>query len=114
MDESEQRNRAMIAQQLGRPVAPGAVTIGDVIAMTRSGVREDLIINQIRGHGMAAPLTTNDLINLPGQGVSQQVIATMQACPPQVVVRPAPVIYEDPYYGPDVYIEPRYHRHYWW
>ncbi len=103
MDQSDARNRAM-AQQAGRPV-----NVGDVIAMTHQGVREDLIINQIRAHGMAAPLTTDDLINLPREGVSPQVIAAMQAAPP-----PPPVIYGDPYYGPGVYIEPRYHHHYWW
>jgi hypothetical protein len=115
IDESEARNRAIIAQQLGRQVAPGAVTIGEVIAMTRANVREDLMINHIRAHGMAAPLTTNDLINLPGQGVSPQIIAAMQAAPPPppVVVQPGPVIYEEPYYGPRVYIGPRYHHHCW-
>ena len=32
------------------------VTPGDVIQMTRAGVNEELIINNIRAHGMAAPL----------------------------------------------------------
>jgi hypothetical protein len=116
MDESEARNRAVIAQQLGRQVGPGAVSVGEVIAMTHANVREDLMINHIRAHGMAAPLTTDDLINLPRQGVGPQVIAAMQASPPPppVVVQPAPVIYEDPYCGPRVYIGPRYHHHYWW
>ncbi|MEN6450519.1 MAG: glycine zipper domain-containing protein [Thermoguttaceae bacterium] len=110
MDESEARNRA-IAQQLGRPVTPGAVTIGEVIAMSRANVREDLIINHVRAHGIAAPLTTDDLINLPRQGVSSQVIAVMQATP--VAVPPPPVIYADPYYGPAVYIGPGCHHHGW-
>ncbi|MEN6457475.1 MAG: glycine zipper domain-containing protein [Thermoguttaceae bacterium] len=104
MDESEARNQA-IAQQLGRPVAPGAVTVSDVVAMTRAGVREDLMIHHIRDHRMAAPLTTEDLINLPQQGVSSQVIAAMQASPPRpVVVEPAPGYYPEPYYGPGIYI----------
>ena len=57
-DEIEAKNRAMIAQQLGRQVAAGAVRVNDVIAMTRAGVNEELIINHIRAHGMIAPLQT--------------------------------------------------------
>ena len=68
---------------------------------------------------MAAPLTTDDLINLPQQGISSRVIQAMQESPPRqqpVVVQqaPPPVIVEEypGYYGPRVYVGPRYH-HYW-
>ena len=112
IDEDEAR----IAQQLGRRVDPGAVTISDVIAMKRANVPDELVINHIHAHGMVAPLQTNDLINLPQQGVSSQVIAAMQESPPrQVVVQPQPVIVEEyppPCYGPRIYIGPRCH-HYW-
>ena len=122
MDQDEARNRAMIAQQLGRQVDPGAVTVNDVLAMTRARVNEDLVINHIQAHGMAAPLQTNDLIALPQQGVSERVIAAMQAAPPPpppqtVVVQPAPppvIIEERPdYYGARVYVGPRYYHHGW-
>ena len=122
MDDVEAKNRAMIAQQLGRPVDPSAVTINDVLAMTRAHVNDDLIINHINAHGMAAPLQTNDLINLPQQGVSSRVIAAMQAAPPPqpqtVIVQPAPpprvIVEERPYYyGPRVYVGPGYHHHGW-
>ena len=69
-DETEARNRALIAQQLGRQVSAGAVTPGDVIAMTRAGVNEELILNHIRSHGMAVPLQPQDLITLQQQGIS--------------------------------------------
>ena len=118
-DETDKRNRELIAQQLGRQVSPGAVTPNDVIAMTRAGVNEELILNHIRAHGMAAPLQPQDLIALQQQGISSRVIATMQACPPQVpqpqaviVGQPAPppvVVGVDPYWGPRYY--PR--RCYW-
>ncbi len=114
MDQEEARNRALIAQQLGRPLDPGAVTIADVIAMKRAGVADNLVINQIHAHGMAAPLQTNDLINLPQQGISSPVIQAMQESPPRLV-QPQPVIVEEyppPCYGPRIYIGPRYH-HYW-
>jgi hypothetical protein len=116
MDQEEARNRAIIAQQLGRPIDPGAVTIADVVAMKRANINDDLVINHIHAHGMAAPLQTNDIINLPQQGVSNRVIAAMQESPPRVV-QPQPVIVEEyppPYYGPRVYIGPGYHRPHCW
>src|SRR5262245_6253058 len=36
MDDMAARNRAEIAARMGQPVPPGAVTINDAIAMTRS------------------------------------------------------------------------------
>jgi hypothetical protein len=117
MDEAEARNRALIAQQLGRQVDPGAVSIDDVLAMKRANVNEDLMINHIHAHGMVAPLQTNDLINLPQQGISTRVIQAMQESPPRppVVVQEAPPVivreYPPPYYGPRVYIGPGCHHH---
>src|SRR6185295_7064862 len=40
LDDIEARNRAEIEARLGRQVAAGAVTIADVIAMTRAGVAD--------------------------------------------------------------------------
>ncbi len=113
MDQDEARNRALIAQQLGRQVDPGAVSISDVIAMKRANVPDELVINHIHAHGMAAPLQTNDLINLPQQGVSSQVIAAMQESPPargSAAARDRRGI-SPPCYGPRIYIGPRYHHH---
>ncbi len=117
MDADEARNRALIAQQMGRQLRAGAVTIDDVVAMTRANVNQDLIITQIRAHGMAYALRSSDLIYLQQQGVNPQVIATMQACPPMqpqavVVEQPAPppVVVEG-YYGP--YYHPWHHGYYW-
>lgn len=118
-DEIEAKNRAMIAQQMGRQVSAGAVTPNDVISMTRAGVNEELIVNHIRAHGMAAPLQTADLIGLQQQGITPRVVATMQACPPQPPPQPQAVYVEQPA-PPPVVLEygwgPRYypHRHYYW
>src|SRR5208337_5028001 len=71
MDQTEARNRAMIEARPGRPV-PGAVTVPDVVTMTRSGVDEGLIINHIHSHGLAAPLQASDVISLQQQGVSRE------------------------------------------
>lgn len=123
IDEAEAKNRALIAQQLGRQVDPNAVTVADVIAMTRASVNQDLVINHIHAHGMAAPLQTSDLINLPQQGVSSRVIQAMQESPPKavqpVVIQQQPVIVEEypRYYSPGVYIGPGPgpgpYRHHW-
>ena len=116
-DEIDAKNRAMIAQQLGRQVSAGAVTPNEVIAMTRAGVNEELVVNHIRTHGTAAPMQTNDLITLQQQGVSPRVIATMQACPPQP---PPQAVYVEQPAPPPVVLEygwgPRYypyHRGCW-
>lgn len=113
LDDMEARNRAMIASQLGREVAPGAVTTQDVIAMSQAGINQELIINHIRGNGLAAPLQTSDLIFLQEQGVSTPVIAAMQTLPPPapVVVTDAavqPVIYEEHYFAAPYPLPPRH------
>ena len=106
LDEIEAQNRAMIAQQLGREVAAGAVTLNDVVTMTEAGVDDELIVNHVRVHGVATPLQSADLIFLQQQGVSTRVIKAMQEPPRRpaqpVVVReaaPPPVIVHEYYYG---------------
>jgi hypothetical protein len=90
MDQIEARNRAQIAAQMGRPLPPGGATVNDVVAMTQSGVNEELIVNQIRAGGVAHPLQPSEIIALQQQGVSNRVIATMQTTPPPMP-RPVPV-----------------------
>ena len=115
LDEQDAKNRAMIAQRLGRQVSANPVTVNDVINMTRAGVDEELIANHVRTHGVVAPLQTQDIIVLQQQGVSKRVIATMQEPPvvqpqPMVIQQgpPQPVIIEEyPYWGPPCY----YHRY---
>jgi hypothetical protein len=114
MDEIEARNRAAIEAQLGRQVAPGAVTVDEVIAMTKAGVHEDLITGHVRAHGVAAPLTAQDLIVLQNSGVPVPVIQAMQNPPQPVAQQPlsgpplmaAPVVYGPPVYPYPVYYPP--------
>jgi hypothetical protein len=104
LDEIEARNRAEIEARLGRPVA-GAVTINDVLAMTRAGVSEEVIVTHVQNHGVAAPLQAGDLIMLQQQHVSPRVVQAMQAPPPAPVAYgpPGPVIVQDPYLVPPPY-----------
>ncbi|QGJ69076.1 Hypothetical protein PBC10988_7420 [Planctomycetales bacterium 10988] len=116
MDEMEARNRAAIEAQLGQQIPVGRVTVQDVVSLSNSRIADELIINHIRGNGMVAPLTTNDLVYLNNAGVSPNVIAVMQEPPPApprqpviveerpvVVHQPAPVVVHE-YWGP-----PRHH-----
>jgi hypothetical protein len=106
LDEIEAQNRAEIAARLGRPAPTGSVTINDVVAMTKSGVPEDVILTHIRNHGPAAAPQAGDLIVLQQQGVSPRVVQALQAPPPQAAVA-APVVMAEPYpYPPPYYYAP--------
>ncbi len=60
------------------PTFGAAVTVSNVIAMTRAKVANELIISQFRNHGLAAPLRPADVITLSQSGVSTEVIAALQ------------------------------------
>ncbi len=118
LDQIEAENRAAIAQQWGREVDAGAVTLVNVIEMTRAGVSDELIVNHVDIHGVASPLQSSDLIYLKQEGVSDRVIRAMQTPPKrqpqQVVVRqaaPPPVIVQEHHYC-DPFWGPRYSHHY--
>jgi hypothetical protein len=104
MDESEARNRAYIEERLGRALPSGGVTTQDVIAMTRSGVDPELIVNHVRANGTAQQLSANDLIVLQQEGIDKRVIGALQTTPrPQPPAGiAAPVAYgpQPVYYGP--------------
>ena len=107
LDDIDAKNQAEIAARLGRP-APGAVTIPDVINMTRAGVSEDVIVNHIHNHGLVAPLRADDLITLQQQGVSSRVVQAMQAPPPAAVGAAQPVLVPAPYPPPGYWGPPPY------
>src|SRR5579885_3517570 len=100
LDDIDAKNRAQIAAHTGRNLPPGGVQVPDVLAMTRSGVDEELVVNHIRANGMAQPLQAGDLIALQQQGVSKNIITAMQTTPPRgaavaqpMMVSPQPVYY---------------------
>jgi hypothetical protein len=105
LDDIEARNRAAIAAQMGRPVAAGAATPAEVVAMSRAGVDPRLIVNYVNSSGMAQPITPQDVIYLHQQGVSADVIQSMQTprvaqAPPVVAIPPPPVVIEEFYSAP--------------
>jgi hypothetical protein len=106
LDDIEARNRAQIAASMGRPVAAGAATPGEVVSMSRAGVNPQLIVNYINTSGVAQPASPQDVIFMTQQGVPPEVIQAMQSprvaqAPSNVVPPPpGPVIVEQVYYGP--------------
>ena len=117
LDDIEARNRAEIAAQLGRPVAQGQATVGEVVAMTRAGVNPQLIANYVNNSGMAQPVGAQDVIYLTQQGVPPDVIQAMQTprvaqAPVHVVPPPpGPVIIEEYHYGRPYCPPPHFHWH---
>ena len=78
-----------------------SVTMNDVVTMSRSGLSDQLIINQVQQRGFAQELRVPDIIALHQQGVSEPVISMLQSAPsvPQTVARPvtvrqAPIVHE--------------------
>jgi hypothetical protein len=119
LDDIEARNRAQIATQLGRPVAHGQATVGEVVAMSRAGVDQRLIVNYVNNSGVSQPIGAQDVIYLTQQGVPPEVIQAMQAprmaqAPVPIVPppAPAPVIIEEYNYGPPYYCSPPHYHFY--
>jgi hypothetical protein len=124
LDDIEARNRAVIAAQLGRPVAQGQATVDEVVAMSRAGVDPRLVINYVNTSGMAQPVTAQDVIHLTQQGVPADVIQAMQSPRPAVASvqapaavavvppSPGPVIIEEYGFGPPYYCPPPHYHFY--
>src|SRR5580698_11594556 len=51
--------------------------IEDVIKLTHAGLNEDVILNKIKNDGVSYNLSTDQLIYLSNQGVSQNVISAL-------------------------------------
>ncbi len=114
LDDIDAKNSAEIAARLGRP-APGAVTVSDVIGMSRAGVPEEVIVNHVHAHGVVAPLQAGDLITLQQNGVSARVVQAMQAPPVVPAAYPAPApVYAPPYPPPPYYWGPYPYPYYYY
>ena len=83
--QSFQQQQAIYQQQY-------AVSLQDVVAMTRNGVSEGVIITEIHNKGVQRPLEVADIVFLSQSGVSDAVIRSMQQTPPYGAVAAPPVI----------------------
>ena len=114
LDEIEARNRAEIEARLGRPPRPGAVSVGDVVEMSKHGVSSSTIIRHIQVRGTTGPMETADILTMNDAGVDDAVQQAMMnpPSPPRKVVRreviTRPVIVERHY---PVYHHPHYDYH---
>lgn len=115
MDEQERRTEARIAAAEARMQAQltsQQSLLMDVVNMTRNGVADDTIIAHVRNVGLPARLTSDEIIYLKNQGVSERVIQAMLSMNPRpvTVVTPRTVIYERPAViydpGPVYVVEP--------
>ena len=109
--------------------AQTSVSVADVVSMSRNGLSDSVIINQIQQRGVQRQLQVPEIIAMHQQGVRETVITAMQQAPvgeqrvarapvvQQPIIRPAPVIVEEHYVIPEYaprrhYFHPRpYHRH---
>lgn len=77
--------RAVPAPVVTTPVVTRAVpvcrcfTVTDAITLSRTGVSDTAIINQLRTKGLAAQVEVDDIVLMHQQGVSDAVITAMQA-----------------------------------
>lgn len=58
-----------------------AVSLSDVIVMSRNGLSDSVIMNHIQLHGVQQRPAVHDVITLHNQGVSEAVISAMQSAP---------------------------------
>jgi outer membrane lipoprotein SlyB len=118
----QQRTYAYQQQQLAATQA--AVSIGDIVNMSRSGLSESVMITQIQSRGVQQQLQVSDIILLHQQGVPESVITAMQnarvgapvpaPAQPTVVVQPSPVVVQEyvvPRYAPPPYYYHHHHYH---
>lgn len=121
-EHDQQIRRQQYFQQQHSVAIQNAVSINDVVAMTRNGVDSNVIVNQIQLRGVQQRIGVNEIISLHQQGVSNQVIEAMQHTPlattpvrqvqPEIYARPVivePVFLPPPRYCPPV--RPHYHSH---
>jgi YMGG-like Gly-zipper len=118
--------------QQQRAIASTGVSVADVVAMSRSGVSEPLIMSHLQSKGVQRRLEVSEIISLHQQGVSDSVISMMQSAPlasqlaapvytsvpaprQQVIVHEQPVIYSSPVVHETYYVPaPRYHHHHYY
>jgi hypothetical protein len=101
--QAEARGAANVINQQNAARAP---SIDEVIQMSRSGVQEQNIINQIHSTRAVYQLTSNDVIRMQQNFVPDRVISAMQgtsAVAPARVYQAAPVYVER---APAVYVAP--------
>lgn len=92
VEKSEQKAEAKAVAQAQ---AQAQLGMGEVIQMAQSHISDEVIINQIRTRGTVFYLSAQDIVMLKQNGVSDRVVAEMQATAtrvPRRVYSAAPVV----------------------
>lgn len=91
-NEEDRRDREALEQRArdaeSRSTVGSPVGLSDVVQLTKDGVGEEVIINQIRTTGATFQLSTEDLRTLQANNVSPNVIKEMQNRRPGQVMQP--------------------------
>ncbi|HBJ38254.1 MAG TPA: hypothetical protein DDZ51_26565 [Planctomycetaceae bacterium] len=110
-----QQERVYVQQQQQQAFIQAAVSTADIVSMSRSGLSDSVIINQIHSRGVQRQLQVSDIISLHQQGVSENVITALQnaqiGSAPQnpVVIQQQPVVvHQQPVVVHEQYVVPRY------
>lgn len=108
---AQQRQYQIQQQQMAttyavQPAPTGAVSYSDVIAMSRSGVSQNVILNQIATRGVQRQPAVSDIISLHEQGVSENVIAAMQQAPLGGQIATGNVVQSTTFVETPVYVTP--------
>lgn len=85
----------LTAQTAPAPVAPATarnLTVDDIIKLSKAGLSDDTIIQKIRSNGQAFDLSTDQMLQIKSEGVSDRVIQAMlnPTAPPPAAAAPAP------------------------
>jgi hypothetical protein len=96
------------------PTSSHSLSRDDVVAMTRAGISDDVIIGQVRAGGGIAPLSTQDIISLKNAGVSDGLLRALidEAARSRFASAPQPppaTYYQAPspyYQAPSTYYQP--------
>jgi len=109
------QQRVYVQQQQQQAYIQAAVSTSDIVSMSRSGLSDSVIINQIHSRGVQRQLQVNEIISLHQQGVSEHVITAMQNAPvgsvqaaPVVIQQQPVVVHQQPVVVRERYVVPRY------
>ncbi|MFT7641534.1 MAG: hypothetical protein ACI9G1_003285 [Pirellulaceae bacterium] len=111
VDNDVARAQAITQQRLGRQLS-SAVTVSDVIEMSRAQLGDDVIMTQIQANGVLQRPSVDDLIALRNAGVSNGVLNALQQAHPPTVQQPrsrGPIVIEERVVVPAVPIRSYWH-----
>ncbi len=77
LDEIDARGQERVGLALDAQEA-GTTSLQEIVAMSQSGLSDDIIQRHIRTHGFSTSLRAHDLIQLRDQDVGDEVIGALQ------------------------------------